>query len=153
MLITDSEPGELFVIRTAGNPVPAHTSGADGMAAGIEYAVTVLEVTDIVVCEHSACGAMTLLAEGHDLPGTPATAAWLRHADASEARTTAAPVGGEKAAAPVPENVTAQLANLATRPRLAYALAHDTATRHGRVYDVPTATVEEAGALGTAVAA
>ncbi|MFI8308062.1 carbonic anhydrase [Streptomyces sp. NPDC085927] len=81
MPITDSEPGELFVISTAGNLVPAHTSGADGVAASIEYAVTVLRVTDIVVCGHSACSAMTVLAESHDLPGTPAIADWLRHAD------------------------------------------------------------------------
>ncbi|MBI0383233.1 carbonic anhydrase, partial [Streptomyces albiflaviniger] len=41
-LITGSEPGELFVIRTAGNLVPAYAPGADGVAASIEYAVAVL---------------------------------------------------------------------------------------------------------------
>lgn len=49
-LITQSEPGELFVIRTAGNLVPAYTPNADGIAASIEYAVAVLGVSDIVVC-------------------------------------------------------------------------------------------------------
>uniref|UniRef100_UPI00278C15C5 carbonic anhydrase n=1 Tax=Streptomyces venezuelae TaxID=54571 RepID=UPI00278C15C5 len=81
-LITQTDPGELFVIRTAGNLVPAHTPAADGVVAGVEYAVTVLGVRDVIVCGHSACGAMTALAHGHDLGGAPAVAAWLRHADA-----------------------------------------------------------------------
>ncbi|WP_431934470.1 carbonic anhydrase [Nonomuraea jabiensis] len=77
-LITGSEPGDLFVIRTAGNLVPAYHPGVDGVAASIEYAVAVLGVSDIVVCGHSACGAMTDLAERRDLTGTPAIADWLR---------------------------------------------------------------------------
>ncbi|WP_345204103.1 carbonic anhydrase, partial [Streptomyces lavendulae] len=90
-LISGSEPGELFVIRTAGNLVPAYTPGSDGVAASVEYAVAVLGVSDIVVCGHSACGAMTALAQRHDLSGAPAIADWLRHADASRARA----AGGE----------------------------------------------------------
>ncbi|MET9662936.1 carbonic anhydrase, partial [Streptomyces sp. NPDC006510] len=89
-LITQSDPGELFVIRTAGNLVPAYGSGPDGIAASIEYALAVLHVTDIVICGHSACGAMTALAEGHDLSAAPVIADWLRHADAARARARAA---------------------------------------------------------------
>uniref|UniRef100_UPI000D1A850E carbonic anhydrase n=1 Tax=Streptomyces alboverticillatus TaxID=173770 RepID=UPI000D1A850E len=111
-LITQSEPGELFVVRTAGNLVPAYTPGPDGIAASIEYAVAVLGVTDIVVCGHSACGAMTALAESHDLSTAPAIAGWLRFADASVARTAAE---APDVAALVRENVRAQLANLAGR--------------------------------------
>lgn len=81
-LITGTDPGDLFVIRTAGNLVPAYTPEADGVAASIEYAVAVLGVRDIVVCGHSACGAMTAIARSHDLSAAPAVAAWLRYADA-----------------------------------------------------------------------
>ncbi|MEU5001324.1 carbonic anhydrase [Streptomyces sp. NPDC021622] len=146
-LITQSEPGELFVIRTAGNLVPAHTPGSDGVAASIEYAVAVLGVTDIVVCGHSACGAMTALAENHDLTAAPAVADWLRHADASRARVTAE-TGEREVDALVRENVRAQLANLATHPSVARALAARTLTLHGWVYDIPTGTVEELDATG-----
>ncbi|WP_329113210.1 carbonic anhydrase [Streptomyces sp. NBC_01465] len=139
-LITQSEPGELFVIRTAGNLVPAHGPGADGVAASIEYAVAVLGVTDVVVCGHSACGAMTALAERHDLSAAPAIAEWLRHADAARART-AGEDGAQNVDALVRENVRAQLANLATHPSVARALAADAVTLHGWVYDIPTGTV------------
>ncbi|MEW2526370.1 carbonic anhydrase [Streptomyces sp. NPDC047071] len=141
-LITQTDPGELFVIRTAGNLVPAHTPGADGVAASIEYAVAVLGVRDIVVCGHSACGAMTALAEGHDLSGAPAIAGWLRHADAARART-AATDDGPGTAALIRENVAAQLANLATHPSVARALAEGSVRLHGWVFDIPTGTVEE----------
>ncbi|MGW7707253.1 carbonic anhydrase [Streptomyces sp. NPDC054771] len=143
-LITQSDPGELFVIRTAGNLVPAHASGPDGIAASIEYAVAVLHVTDIVICGHSSCGAMTALAEEHDLSAAPVIAGWLRHADAARARTAAAPAasGPAKVAALVRANVAAQLRNLTTHPSVARALAERTLTLHGWVFDIATGTVE-----------
>ncbi|MEV0095791.1 carbonic anhydrase [Streptomyces sp. NPDC050738] len=141
-LITQSEPGELFVIRTAGNLVPVHAPGPDGVAAGVEYALAVLGVTDVVVCGHSACGAMTALAERHDLSAAPAIADWLRHAEAARIRT-AGENGAQNVDTLIRENVRAQLANLATHPSVARALAAGTVTLHGWVYDIPTGTVEE----------
>ncbi len=146
-LVTQTEPGELFVIRTAGNLVPAYAPGTDGIAASIEYAVAVLGVADIVVCGHSGCGAMTALAEGHDLRHAPAVADWLRHADAAQARTAAVdrPAGQDRAAALVRANVAAQLANLATHPAVARALAGDAVRLHGWVFDIATGAVEDLG--------
>ncbi|MFJ6482413.1 MULTISPECIES: carbonic anhydrase [unclassified Streptomyces] len=143
-LITQSEPGELFVVRTAGNLVPAHAPGADGVAASIEYAVAVLGVTGIVVCGHSACGAMTALAGGADLRAAASVAGWLRHADASVART-AGVAGPDRLAALVRENVRAQLANLATHPSVARARAAGTLTLHGWVYDIRSGAVTDLG--------
>ncbi|MCX4966763.1 carbonic anhydrase [Streptomyces sp. NBC_00654] len=149
-MITQSEPGELFVIRTAGNLVPAYGPGADGVTASIEYAVAVLGVSDIVVCGHSACGAMTALAEGHDLSGAPAIAGWLRHADAALARAAAVPAARTASGAPdragvaalVRANVATQLRNLATHPSVTRALAEGTVTLRGWVFDIATCTVE-----------
>ncbi|MDJ0359609.1 carbonic anhydrase [Rhodococcus sp. H29-C3] len=142
-LITQREPGELFVIRTAGNLVPAYTPGSDGVAASIEYAVAVLGVSDIIICGHSGCGAMTALADGHDLTGLPEVADWLRHADAAQARTASAGTDVDKVSALVRNNVLAQLANLATHPSVARSLADNTLTLQGWVYDIGTGTVEE----------
>ncbi|MFJ8160142.1 carbonic anhydrase [Streptomyces sp. NPDC096136] len=148
-LITGSEPGDLFVIRTAGNLAPAHGPAADGVAASVEYAVASLGVEEIVVCGHSGCGAMTALAEGHDLSGAPAVAAWLRHARPSRSRTTAA---GDVPAL-VRQNVLDQLANLATHPSVARALAQGELSLHGWVYDIPTGRVEDLTAPGRTLVA
>ncbi|MEV6840373.1 carbonic anhydrase [Streptomyces sp. NPDC051133] len=148
-LFTGTEPGELFVIRTAGNLVPAHIPGADGVAASIEYAVAALGVRDIVICGHSACGAMTALVEEHDLSSVPAVADWLRLAGTSVARTTA---GGDVPAL-VRQNVLAQLANLATHPSVAKALAEERVALHGWVFDIATGHVEDLTSTGPALAA
>lgn len=62
-LLLDSLPGEVFVVRNAGNLVPPYegSGGFHGTAASIEFAVGVLGVRDIVVCGHSHCGAIRAL--------------------------------------------------------------------------------------------
>ncbi|MDT8913602.1 carbonic anhydrase [Amycolatopsis sp. PS_44_ISF1] len=144
-LITQSEPGELFVIRTAGNLIPAHRPGGDGVAASIEYAVAVLGVSDVVVCGHSGCGAMTALAERHDLTAVPAVAAWLRHADSAVARTAGAGRRPDPVTALIRQNVYTQLANLATHPAIAQACAEQKMTLHGWVFDIASGAVEDLG--------
>lgn len=64
-LLTDASPGDLFVARNVGALVPPFDPDAGGheTAAAVEYAVQVLEVSDIVVCGHSHCGAVRALYE------------------------------------------------------------------------------------------
>ncbi|MFI6448569.1 carbonic anhydrase [Kitasatospora sp. NPDC050543] len=142
-LITQREPGELFVVRTAGNLVPPYSAAADGVAASIEYAVSVLGVADVIVCGHSGCGAMTALASGGGLGHLPAVAHWLHHADAAKARTDAGEHrSDERVDALVRDNVLGQLANLRTHPSVARALALHRVTLHGWVYDIRSGAVQ-----------
>src|SRR5436190_10802769 len=62
-LITQSKPGDLFVVKNIGNIVPpaAVTGSTNSTAAAIEFAVEMLRVSDIVICGHSQCGAMSAL--------------------------------------------------------------------------------------------
>ncbi|MFP3624838.1 carbonic anhydrase, partial [Burkholderia sp. SIMBA_051] len=52
-LVTQREPGDLFVIRNAGNIVPSFGPEPGGVSATVEYAVAALGVTDVVICGHS----------------------------------------------------------------------------------------------------
>ena len=44
-LVTQTEPGDLFICRNAGNVVPPHSNQTGGMTASIEFAVAALGVT------------------------------------------------------------------------------------------------------------
>lgn len=56
--IFDTSPGEMFVVRNIANLVPPFElgGGRHGVSAALEFAVTQLEVTDVVVMGHGACG-------------------------------------------------------------------------------------------------
>jgi len=69
-LITKSQPGDLFVVKNVGNIIPPQsvTGSTNSTAAAIEYAISELEVRDIVVCGHSQCGAVaTMMAEDQSI--------------------------------------------------------------------------------------
>ncbi len=70
-LITDTAPGDLFVLRNVGNFVAPYKPDEDfhATAAGIEYAVTALKVSEIIICGHTHCGAIAALySEIEDAP-------------------------------------------------------------------------------------
>ncbi len=62
-LILDSGPGELFIVRNVGNFVPPYDAsyGYHGTAAAVEFAVLNLDVSEIIICGHSHCGAVRAL--------------------------------------------------------------------------------------------
>lgn len=137
-MITQSKPGDLFVIRNAGNiapVVPADGSSNDGTVASIDYAVAVLGVSDIVVCGHSSCGAMKGLADLASLDGLPSVANWLRHSHAL------LPAGTDDLDDLIERNVMLQLDHLADYPTVRAALAADAITLHGWVYDIGSGVV------------
>jgi carbonic anhydrase len=62
-LITNTHPGELFVVRNVANIVPPYRRTEEYVAttSAIEYAVQVLNVDSIVICGHSNCGGCAAL--------------------------------------------------------------------------------------------
>ena len=88
-LFASTEPGDLFVIRTPGNLIaPCVADGIsvsdDSEAAAIEFSVLCLNVRDIIVCGHSECGAMRILADGRSDLAAPHLHSWLRHAQEAQ---------------------------------------------------------------------
>src|SRR6201996_3560807 len=80
-LITQSKPGDLFVVKNVGNIVPLSTVTGDtnSTAAAIEFAVENLRVSDIVICGHSQCGAISaLLGQTKVGDATPHLRDWLK---------------------------------------------------------------------------
>ncbi|WP_087687288.1 carbonic anhydrase [Pandoraea sp. PE-S2R-1] len=143
-LVTQQEPGDLFVIRNAGNIVPSFGPEPGGVSATVEYAVAQLKVTDIVVCGHSDCGAMTAVAMCACLDHMPAVANWLRYTDAARMINEHKVHASAKARVDsmVRENVIAQLNNLETHPSVALAQIQGRLALHGWVYDIESGRID-----------
>lgn len=143
-LLTRSKPGDLFILRNAGNIIPPHGAANSGEAATIEFAVEALGVKDIIICGHSGCGAMAGLLEPAKLAQLPATAEWLAHAEQTRRIIDAnyKHLEGERLlTAAVEENVLVQLENLRTQPVVAARLAKGDLRIHGWVYKIATGEV------------
>lgn len=143
-LITQTDPGELFILRNAGNIVPPYGAANGGEGATIEYAIAALGVKDIIICGHSLCGAMQALLKPDTLRDLPATAAWLSHAEATRRiMKDKYPHldDGPLVTATVEENVLVQLENLRTHPVVAVGLARDELKLHAWVYKIETGQV------------
>ena len=143
-LLTQTEPGELFILRNAGNLVPRYDEFLGGEAATIEFAVAGLGVKDIIVCGHSHCGAMKALVDPSSIAHLPALNHWLTHAEPTreviQERYTDRPEGALLTAT-IQENVLAQMENLLTHPVVANAMAEDRLKLHGWVYKIETGEV------------
>ncbi len=143
-LLTQTNPGDLFIIRNAGNLIPSYGAAIGGSTATIEYGVSVLQVKDIIVCGHTDCGAMTGLMHPEKLQELPAVKAWLQHAETTIRMVNdhcAHLKGEELFAAAIRENVLVQLEHLRTHPAVATRLRKGDLRLHGWVYSIGTGEV------------
>ncbi|MCC7075303.1 MAG: carbonic anhydrase [Deltaproteobacteria bacterium] len=142
-LITQTKPGELFIVRNAGNLIPPW--GQDnGVTATIEYALECLDVSDVIVCGHTHCGAMTAVLHPDKVAKLPAMRQWLTFAEGTR-RVIARhypnldPDALEDVC--VEENVLCQIENLRTHPSVMAKLAANELTLHAWVYDIESGGV------------
>jgi carbonic anhydrase len=143
-LLTHTEPGELFIIRNAGNIVPPAGAGGEGEAASLEFAVAGLGVKDIVICGHSLCGAMKGLIDPNLTEKMPAVRQWLRHAEATRrivVENYAHLEGKARETVAVQENVLVQLENIRTHPAVAVRMGRGDLRLHAWVFKIETGEV------------
>lgn len=62
-LLTDCDPGDMFVVRNVANLVPPHTQAGSfaGTSSAIAFAVRNLQVEHIIVMGHAQCGGIRAL--------------------------------------------------------------------------------------------
>jgi len=145
-LITQSKPGDLFVVKNVGNIVPPAgvTGDTNSTAAAIEYAAETLRVSDIVICGHSQCGAITALLDKKPVSDlTPHLRDWLKIAspvletmkkDYAHLHEVA-----DRETAAAEENVLFGLDNLHSYPCVQERLADGSLQLHGWFFKIATA--------------
>lgn len=147
-MITGSKAGDLFIVRNIGNFVAPFNPDADfhATAAAIEYAVSVLDISDIIVCGHSDCGAIASLYKNIEAkPDNIHTVKWLELG--KEAKRVASLAYKD---APKDEmlrytekiSVVYQLDNLLTYPEVKRKVDEGTLFLHGWHYDIENGNIE-----------
>ena len=147
-LITNSKPGDLFIARNIGNFVAPYNpdSSYHATAAAIEYAVSVLEVSDVIVCGHSECGAIASLFKNIKPTNENLhTIKWLELGESAK-RSALLSLKGK----PQEEilrytekvSVIFQLDNLLTYPAIKRRVADGTLFLHGWHYNLKDGTIE-----------
>jgi carbonic anhydrase len=150
-LITNSEVGELFIIRNAGNIIPPYGSANGGEGAAVEYAIHALGIEEIIVCGHSHCGAMKGLLKLDSLKEKmPLVHQWLGHTEATRrlVQENYSNLQGEELLdITIAENVLTQIENLRTYPVIHSKLRQGHISLHAWVYHIETGGVYAYDAL------
>jgi len=150
-LFASSDPGDLFVIRNVGNLIPpcdhhGQTEHDESEGAAIEFAVLNLSVKEIIVCGHSECGAMTMLAEGRRNLASHHLKNWLRHGEVSLKQVetdTRIDVNLSIHNRLSQRNVFEQMEHLKTYPDVRERIENGTLRLHGWWFDIREANVYE----------
>jgi carbonic anhydrase len=144
-LMLQAGPGELFVIRNAGNLVPPYGAANGGEGASIEYAIQALNVDQIIICGHSHCGAMKGLLKLKDLRDSmPLVCQWLEHAMGTlqVMKESYQHLEGEDLIeATIAENVVTQIENIKTYPAVHSRLRQGKLEIFGWIYEIETGEV------------
>ena len=143
-LITQTEPGDLFVIRNAGNIVPPHIAESDGIVASIEFAVVALGVKHIVVCGHSNCGAMKGALNTSGLTTLPKVRGWLNYCSEAVAlvESREGDFKSDELNSVTQENVLLQIRRLEQYSEISKRLTTGDIEIHGWVYEIGEGTVK-----------
>lgn len=122
-MVFDTSPGEVFVVRNVAALVPPFELGGQrhGVSSALEFAVTQLEVEEVVVMAHGACGGVNaaLTRRFRDAPPGEGgfIARWMSMLDEARDRIVAELGEGPEAIRALElESVRVSLANLRTFP-------------------------------------
>ncbi len=144
-LLTQTEPGEIFVIRNAGNIVPPYGAANGGEGATIEYAIHALGIEQVVICGHSHCGAMKGLLKLKKIQDSmPLVCEWLEHAAGTlrVLQDSYSHLEGEDLIeTAVAENILTQIRNLKTYPVIHSRLHQGKMQIYGWIYEFETGHV------------
>ena len=141
--VFDTVPGEIFVVRNVANLVPPFEAdgGRHGVSAALEFAVTQLEVGEIVVLGHGSCGGVAAALSQRFHGAAPGAGGFIDHwvdmLDAArEAIVARYGTGPEAAHALELETVRVSLRNLRTFPCIPEREAAGTLTLHGAYFAI-----------------
>jgi len=136
-MIFNVEPGELFILRNVANLVPPYQPDLafHATSAALEFAVRVLEVTDLIVMGHAMCGGIGVLLRGPPSGAGDFLMPWMRIAEPAKRRVLAR-ASADPQSDCEQESVKLSLENLLTFPWIADRVAQGQLTLTGSIFDI-----------------
>jgi len=146
-----ADPGEIFAHRNIANLVPAHTheGGPHGTSAALEYGITALKVSHVVVIGHSACGGVKGCHDmcAGDAPALEAETShvgkWIEALRPAYEATKDIADDAARLTEMEKRAVVTSLDNLLTFPFVKAAVEAGDLTLHGLWYNIAEGTLEE----------
>ncbi|HWJ93549.1 MAG TPA: carbonic anhydrase [Telluria sp.] len=138
-LLTDSAPGDMFVVRNIANLVPPCTPDAPpGVSSAIEFAVCNLEVERVIVLGHAKCGGIGALLNPRQLaPETDFVGRWMKIAEPVRRRVESEHCDhDERRRACEQASILNSLDNLLTYPWIAQRVEQGVLKLHGWYFDM-----------------
>jgi len=157
-VITDSTPGDLFVVRNVANLVPPCEGKGTwhGTSAALQFAVACLEVEHVIVLGHAHCGGIRSLLEGQgEKQEDNFIADWMSIADEARKQALARTdleTFDQRAHVCELNSIQISLTNLLTFPWIRERVEKQTLQLHGWYYDMQSGELLEVDASGKTVA-
>lgn len=137
--MTSTDPGELFILRNVGNFIPPyqpHTTHSE--AAALEFALTSLHITDLVICGHTSCGAINACCSQKDLSDSPELKTWIDRISQQLGEDVHLSIDAASR-----KNAVHQLQNLKTYPVIQKRLREKTLNIHIWFFDFENQQIDE----------
>ena len=146
-LITQSRPGELFIVRNIGNIIPVcndlHKKTCT--AAATEFALNLLKISTIIVCGHSTCGAVkAMFLDDKEFSEMTNLKEWIDTAIVVKERAlkcTESMAYADIITAAEKEHIKTQLEHLKSYPLIIKAMKEGKVSLQGWHYDIGTGAV------------
>jgi len=138
-LIFSAEPGELFVLRNVANLVPPYAPDRafHATSAALEFAVRVLEVSNLIVMGHAMCGGIGVLLRGAPPGAGDFLLPWMSIAEPAKRRVLAQPSADPQSQCEQ-ESVRLSLENLRSFPWIAERASQGRLRLTGMIFDIRT---------------
>ncbi len=148
-LFASSDPGDLFVIRNVGNLIPpcnadGYSEGNESEWAAIEFSLLQLNVSDIIVCGHSECGAIQAIVQGRQKIAGDHLKSWLEYGDKASLMISKIRFSGESLSEHnkiSQANILLQLAHLQTYPLIQEKIKKGLLRLHAWWFDIASGNV------------
>ena len=149
-MIFDTRPGELFVVRNVAGLVPPYAPDTSyhGTSAGLEFAVRVLQVKELIVMGHGLCGGVTGLLRGVPPEASDFVGPWMQIAEPAREAALACNTEDEQQLRGEHEVIKLSLRNLRSFPWISEREASGSLRLHGSHFDVRHGRLSLLGAGG-----